>query len=91
MGHDPLVLAHFISCISDIYTVIHSSRKGTVIKQHQNNFVIGGHSTGRTVLKNPSTRKVGKHCTGPVAQPSETWGMVHLFCVCSPGRAPVLS
>ena len=40
-SNSPLEIADQISCIPDVYNTIHSCSKMTVVKQHQNNFMVG--------------------------------------------------
>jgi hypothetical protein len=53
-------VAHQVSCISDIYTVIHNSSKITVMKEC---YGWGVTTPGGTVLKGHSIRKVENHCS----------------------------
>jgi hypothetical protein len=40
-----------IFCISDIYITIHNSTKITVMKQQQNNFMVGDHQSMRSCIE----------------------------------------
>lgn len=52
-GHDPFGggVTCQISCLSDIHITIHNSRKITVMKSPQNNFMVGSQYTMRNCIK----------------------------------------
>lgn len=64
MGGDPFGgVTYQISWISDIYTLIHNSRKIIVTKQKWNKFIAEVTTTRKTVLMGHSIRMVEKPCS----------------------------